>query len=404
MIKVLIINQFASTPEYSTGAGERFYYLVNYFQKNKIDSVIVSGSSNHLMVKKPKLKRIFTLENIPGGKFVWLKLTNYKKENFIARVFSWFEFLLKLFFFPIDKSSPPQVVIVSSMSILPSIYALFLKKRFKSKFILEVRDIWPMTPIYLGGYSKYNPLIIFMGIIEKIAYSNADEIVSVLPSFNLHLKKFQKDIGNFTWIPNAIENSKIIQRQKNVQIGDNKFRVIYAGALGIANAMKFVIMAANLLKSHPEIEFNILGDGPEKANLINYSKELGLQNINFLEKVSKSEVSEFLNKSDLCIISWNNSPLYKYGVSANKYNDYMLASKPIISASNIDSDPVLISNCGIQVNPEDPKAIANGILYIQSLTVEERNKLGENGYNFIVNNQTYEIISARYIKLIKGLI
>ena len=44
--------------------------------------------------------------------------------------------------------------------------------------------------------------------------------------------------------------------------------------------------------------------------------------------------------------------LYRYGVSAQKYYDYMATGTPILSAQNGINDPVRQSGCGIIVKNE----------------------------------------------------
>lgn len=80
----------------------------------------------------------------------------------------------------------------------------------------------------------------------------------------------------------------------------------------------------------------------------------------------------------------------------------MYAELPIISASNIESDPAVISNAGLQVNPESPEEIAEGILRMYNLDSKERKEIGLRGKAYLLRNKTYERISERYIQLIKN--
>lgn len=144
-INLLVINQFTSTPKYSSGAGELFYYLGPFFKKEGINVRVVSGGHNHLFVINPPTPRLFNEEQVDGALFTWVKLRQYKKSSFIGRFLSWIEFLLKLFF--LRHKDRPDVVLVSLMSLFPIIYAFWLKIRFGVKVVLEVRDIWPLTPM-----------------------------------------------------------------------------------------------------------------------------------------------------------------------------------------------------------------------------------------------------------------
>ena len=123
---------------------------------------------------------------------------------------SWQNFI----FSRLSKNNKPDLILVSSMSLWPAIYAVRMRKRYKIPFILEIRDIWPLTPVEVGGFSKRNPFIYIFRKLEKFAYSRADSIISVLSHFNKHLSTVIKEPKQFYWIPNAIENSVISGNDK----------------------------------------------------------------------------------------------------------------------------------------------------------------------------------------------
>ena len=402
-INLLVINQFASTPKYSSGAGERFYYLAPFFKKNGINTRVVSGGYNHLFVSNPPTPKLINEEKVKGGIFIWVRLRKYNKGSFIGRFLSWIEFLLKLFF--IKHKDRPDIVLVSSMSLFPIIYAFWLRLRFKARVILEVRDIWPLTPIELGGYGPRNPFIRLMSALERWSYRSSDVLVSVLPDFGKHVQNVLGIQKQTHWIPNAISSSSIVSRDRKTATKKRRdFLVIYAGAIGIANAMDRVVEVATLLKDHKDIIFRIVGDGPEKERLMEKAKASGLESVDFTGKIPKNRVSETLATADIAVISWNDSRLYEYGVSANKYNDYMLAGLPIVSFSNIQSDPVVLADCGYQVSSSDIGLFADKILELRKKSPRELAGIGRKGQKFVLENQTYEVISTKYIDIIKRFV
>jgi len=180
-----------------------------------------------------------------------------------------------------------------------------------------------------------------------------------------------------------------------------KFTVAYAGALGYANAMDSFIKAAGLLKEY-DIEFLVIGNGPERSNL----QKLARNNpkVKFIDKIPKEDVLELLTNVDAGFIGWLNLKLYDYGVSANKYNDYMLAGIPIISSSNIRNDPVKMAGCGIQAAAEDENSIAEAVLKLYSMSPGERKQLGEIGFKYVMNNNTYDQIAGQYVNCIEETI
>ncbi|WP_337242206.1 glycosyltransferase, partial [Proteus faecis] len=74
----------------------------------------------------------------------------------------------------------------------------------------------------------------------------------------------------------------------------------------------------------------MLGDGEMKKE---YAKKTsGCNNVIFIPKVDRSEVSSFLSLCNILYFSALKSQIWKYGWSPNKLIDYMMAGKPIIAS------------------------------------------------------------------------
>jgi glycosyltransferase involved in cell wall biosynthesis len=140
--------------------------------------------------------------------------------------------------------------------------------------------------------------------------------------------------------------------------------------------------------------FIIVGDGYLKEELTEISKTW--KNILFLPKIRKNQIQDLLQNFDICFVGRNDSPLFKHGVSANKYFDYMLAGKPILDSNNYIKDPVEISGCGLIVKPDSAEAIRDGILYLHGLTEDERKKLGKLGKSYIESNHSISKLARDY--------
>ena len=140
----------------------------------------------------------------------------------------------------------------------------------------------------------------------------------------------------FEYIPNGID---LIQMKNKVPldkgfddvIPKNSFVIGYAGTVGVANALEFVIKAMNQIKNK-NIVLLIVGEGGEKASLQKEAVEN--DNIIFVPSVSKSQVQSVISLFDVCYIGWRAKSLYEFGISPNKLFDYMYSSKPILHSTN----------------------------------------------------------------------
>ena len=111
-------------------------------------------------------------------------------------------------------------------------------------------------------------------------------------------------------------------------------------------------------------------------------------------------MQSFLKKCDIIALTWNDSVLYKYGISPNKIFDYMYAAKPILQAVVAGNDIPRDANCGITC-ATTPDAIKESLLSLYSLSDEEKRTLGKNGHKYVLENHTYEVLADNFIKILE---
>lgn len=399
---IWVINQFAGTPK--SGWGERHYYLASHWVRNGYKVFIISGSYSHMFKDQPKVSNNnYTLEFVSENlTFCWVKIPRYKANGTLSKLFSGFIFSLRSATIGKKIIDTPDFIIVSSPPIFSSLSGYILKKRFKAKkFIFEVRDIWPLTAMYLKNYSKNHIGILIMSLFEKLGYLKSDYIVSLLPNAFEHINKISKNPDKFRYIPNGIDKSLIgndnLPEDILESIPRNKFIIGYTGTIGMANALEFLIEASRKIKKNTNIHFVIVGSGYLREKFINQTSDQS--NITFIDKIPKSQVQNMISFFDVCYIGRYGSKLYDFGVSYNKYFDYMLARKPILESSFLIRDQVELSGCGIIVPPEDSNAIIEGINKLKRMPKSELDKLGVMGYKYVMKYHRIEYLSNMYIKL-----
>lgn len=396
---VWIINFFAGTPE--TGWGERHYYFSKYFKENNIDVTIISATFNHLWRKFPPSNHKFNFEINNGLRFCWIKTPKYDGQS-VWRFWSMLVFAFRSYFVPTKEAGKPDIIIISSMPIFPVLSAYWLKKKYKAKtLIFEIRDLWPLTAIYLGNLSKKHPVVKFIGWFEKFGYKKSDYIVSLLPNADKYINEISKAPEKFKYIPNGLDKSVLAEEELTneikAKIPKDKFIIGYTGTIGLANALEYFVEAGKLLKDEKDIALVIVGDGYLKQSLVESCKDYN--NIIFINKIKKNQVQSMIKNFDVCFVGRNNTPLFEHGVSANKYFDYMLAEKPILDSNNHIKDPVEMSGCGIIVEPDSAEAIRDGALMLYKMSKAERHEMGKKGKEYLLTNHSLEKLADDYIKL-----
>lgn len=400
---VWIVHQDASTPE--TGYGGRHFYLPQELAKQGYKVYVIASSYHHLLRSPPTVTDDFTFESVSGVTFVWVKMPHYIEAHSKQRALNWFLFpwrIQKLARLIEDK---PDAILCSSPSLVAFLGAQRLAKRFTSKLIFEVRDIWPLTLMEIGSYSSRHPFIRFMQWVEKKAYVESDQVVSNLKNSVEHMIEHGLKKDNFTWIPNGFSldevNQKIplnpIAKQK---LPKNNFIIGYTGTIGVANSLDTLLETAKLLLKETNISFVLVGDGKEKENLQAFVRQEQLSNVTFIDSIPKVQIQSMLNTFDACYIGWLKSDIYRFGIGANKIPEYLYAGKPIIHGYSGACDPVTQFQAGITVEAENPKALADGILKLYQSSIEQREEMGINGRKSALDHYEYAVLAKNLARIL----
>jgi glycosyltransferase involved in cell wall biosynthesis len=405
-MKILLINHYAGSPE--LGMEFRPYYLAREWKKMGHETLIIGGTYSHLRKSQPPAG-FQTIDNIP---YFWLKTLKYK-GNGIKRFLSMIQFTLELICRKkkVLINFKPDIVIASSTYTIDNFAAKQIAKKYHAKYIYEIHDLWPLSPMELGGMSKWHPFILLLQWAENFAYKNCDAVVSMLPNAKEHCVEHRLDAEKFYYVPNgSVEEDwknprELPETYSNLflQLKSNgKFLVGYTGAHGVANSLKDIINAVSELKNE-HIALVLVGDGQEKENLMTYSSQLDCDNVFFLNPIEKLAIPNLLKEFDVLYIGLQRQSLFRFGTSPNKMFDYMMAGKPIIQAIEAGNNLVEEAQCGVSAEPENIQDIKNAILKIKNMSSEERKLLGENGRKFVLKEHTYSVLAERFLNIMQKI-
>lgn len=397
-MNILCISKYASPPNYSKMPA-RLFILAKEFIKLGHNTTLITSDSNHFSLY-PNTENTYNFETVEGVSLCWVKTKKYVKTASLARVLSWFDFEKKLFKLDLNKIEKPDVVLVSSLSIFSIIYGYYLKKKFNSFLVFEIRDIWPLTMTEEGGFSKWHPLVLLIGFIERFGYKKADLVVGTMPRLDLHVKNILGYERPFHCSPLGFDpinyQEEIIEYNPfDGVFPKNKVIVGYAGSMGITNALEPFIETIKVLKDKENIHFMLVGSGDLKEN---FEQELkNFKNVTFLARIGQNEVKYFLQKCDILYLSTKDSKVWEYGQSMNKVVEYMIAGKPIIASYTGYPSMINEANCGYFENTSNYNDLKEKILSIVNLDKNQIKELGNNGKKWIYENRKYSKLAKEYI-------
>lgn len=403
-MNILLINHYAGSPHH--GMEFRPYYLAREWVRMGHSVQIVAGSYSHIRARQPEMNGAPVKDELLDGiGYRWYATPPYA-GNGVARVRSMLSFLWHLWRDgeKLAREFKPDLVIASStypMDIWP---ARRIARLSGARLVYEVHDLWPLSPMELGGMSRWHPFILWVQMAEDYAYRHADKVVSLLPKALDHMRSRGMAADKFVYVPNGVDEGEwkapaplpadVVERLKGLKARGRPI-VAYVGTHGLANALDVLIDAARLLQD--EAEILLVGTGPERERLLARVHQENLGNVTMLPAVPKQTIPVLLAEVDMAYMGAFPSPLYRFGISFNKMMDYMMAGRPIVNAIQSGNDPVTETQCGITVPPGDVAAVAQAISDLARLTPPERATMGQRGRAFILQNQTYAVLARRFL-------
>ncbi len=409
-MRILYINHYAGSPQH--GMEFRPYYLAREWVRAGHDVQILAGSFSHVRAKQPMVDgqpiSAQTTEWIDGIEYRWYPTPAYT-GNGVGRVLNIWAFLRPLWSRAksIASSFMPDIVIASSTYPMDIWVARRIARVCHAKLVFEVHDLWPLSPIELGGMSPGHPFIRLCQWSEDAAYRDADVVVSMLPRVAEHMQSHGLDLRRLHVVPNGIspddwggpapglqpEIERFIESERRL----GRVVVGYAGSHGVPNALDHLLDAAALMRDDP-VSFVLVGDGMERERLVARVACGGLAHVRMFDPIPKAQMPGFLQQIDIAYIGWLRSPIYRFGIAPNKLLDYMMAARPVLHSVEAGNDPVAESGCGVTVAPESPAAIADGLRRMAAMTLEQRSEMGKRGQVFVGAHHTYPVLARKFLE------
>lgn len=395
---VWYVSKYVSPPGMGS-AGGRGYLLMKELARAGDRVVIITSDSNQL-AQVPKLGQPYVRQSVDGLDLWWIRTFKYQVAKSFRRILSWLDFEWRLFRMPKTELPAPDVVVISSLSLLTILNGFLLRRHYDCRLVFEVRDIWPLTLTEEGGFKPFNPLIRVLAFVERQGYRHADIIVGAMPNLGEHVANvlgYERRVACVPMGYDEQELGKVLplpEGYAQAYIPEAKFIVAHVGSVGITNALNTFLECASQLSGYPDIRFLLVGDGDLRSE---YMSSYGLlPNISFGEKVRKEMVPSILERCDLLYFSTHVSEVWRYGQSLNKVIDYMLSGKPIVASYSGFPSMINEADCGCFVPSGDVEALKAAILRFVTMDPEVRKDIGRRGRQWILKHRTYTALARHY--------
>ena len=245
-----------------------------------------------------------------------------------------------------------------------------LKRR---PWVFELRDLWPES-IKAVGAMQDSTAIRWLEKLELFLYRHARRIVSVTQSFKRTLIGRGIDGDKIDVVTNGVDITRFSPRPKDAaltrQLGlEGKFVAGYIGTHGMAHALETLIEAADRLRAHPDgadIRLLLLGDGARKADLQAQAQRMGLDNVVFVDTVTKDEVARYWSLLDVSVIHLRRTELFTTVIPSKLFECMGMGIPVLHGVAGESADIVLQEGVGEVFEPENVDQLVESLLRLKA--------------------------------------
>jgi glycosyltransferase involved in cell wall biosynthesis len=403
------VNLFAVTPD-MTG-GTRHFELSGYLIRagervTLIASDFSSVTRSYLRRSGPTVRDPIH-EVVATVPFVWLYGSPYEGNNWrravnmLSSAWSVFTYLLRV---KVDSSS---VFIGSSPHLFGALATQLAASWRRVPFIFEVRDLWPESMIDMTGRRSLTTHV--LQIIANHLYRASARIIVLAEHSRDHIAKLGFDVAKIDYIPNGMDPEAFAFESdapippSPITLPEGKHVFVYAGAHGPANELQVVLRAAKVLETRGVTDLHVLlvGDGVSKPMLLELHAELNLKNCTLHPPIPKGQIPALFRHVYAGILTLQDAPVFRVGVSPNKLFDYMAASLPVVT--NVQGDIARIietAQNGVVSLPSDPESLAEAMLEV-SHRLESNPNFGVSGRAYVEQHHNRATLASRVINAIQ---
>lgn len=238
-------------------------------------------------------------------------------------------------------------------------------------------------------------------IRDSVAFRHSDYILMDTESHRQYIiDRYKLDPQRVFALPVGVD-THLFKPHHSTLPKDHFVVGFYGGFIPLQGVDK-IVKAADLLKNHSDIRFELIGKGPMYNRVTSLARKLQADNIDFLGWVPYEELNNRIDAFDLCLGIFGKS-LKTDLVVPNKLYHYSALRKCTITKDTVGIREVFQPNENILLTGNDPEIIAENILAIKQ-NDEMRNEIANNAYDLMQTDYNQDRIAEMFFKIASKII
>lgn len=338
-------------------------------------------------------------ETIDGVSIIRTFIYPTQKAALVPRLLNYFSFVFSSSIIGAFLLKRADFLLVESPPLFLGISAVWLSWLKRARLIFNVSDLWPDSAVWMGVIRKNSLSYRMSAWLESALYRRAwlvtgqtqdivTDIAARFPEIETSLLTNGVNIAQFG-SGKATDDSR-----KQLTPHSDQCVVLYAGLHGLAQGLHQIIYTADKMRSDPQVQFVLIGDGPEKQRLINMAIELGLDNVDIQQSRPATEIPGLLASADILLVMLSKDIP---SAAPSKMYEAMASQKPVVFVGKgIGAEIIRKHDAGLVVEPENINELVQVIQRLCS-DRELRSRLGQNGRLAVENDFDREKIAIRFM-------
>lgn len=371
----------------------QYFWPENFRINDLVRSLVEQGHIVEVLTGKPNYPegKIFSgysswgcsSENWQGIKIYRIPIAARGSKSGIRLALNYFSFVVSgLLFAPwlLRKQKYDVIFVYAPSPIFQSIPASFLGWMKRCPVALWVQDLWPESA-QATGYVSSPWILKLLESMVRFAYRHTDLLLIQSKAFQVPVTKLAQG-KPIVYYPNSVEPA--FYDPPKVSLPDisglaGKFSVLFAGNVGVGQAVQVIVDAAELLKDYPEIHFVVLGQGSRWDWLREQVGKRGLTNLHLPGKYPVETMPGLMRQASALLVTLADQPIFAATIPS-KVQAYMAVGRPILACMNGEGAKLVSeASAGLAVPAEDAAALAEAVLRLYRMPAEDRVTMGQNG-------------------------
>jgi len=318
------------------------------------------------------------------------------KTDFVRRLTNYFSFVITSSLVGTILLKKVDFLLVESPPLFLGLTGILLSRLKGARLIFNVSDLWPESAVRLGMIEEKSWSYRCSAWLEKLCYRSAwlvtGQSKGILASISErfpHCRTFHLSNGAdiSRYLPETFMASNDGEQKES-------FVLLYAGLHGLAQGLAQLLDAAEQLQDQKEFRFLLVGDGPEKKELVQRAQQRRIANVEFLDPRPAEEVPALLAAADVLLVPLG---LDLPGAVPSKLYEAMASGRPVVLvASGEAAEIVREHHAGITIMPGELKEL---VAALRRLKAEPalRKEFGNNGRKAATLHYDRKKIADRFI-------